>query len=439
MFLLILAIVLVRAHGRMIYPDFWAEDGGVYFTDVLANGFSSLFVPYAGYYHGLAKLFTYLIVKILPLSLWAIAAFWGSTLLFVWSAWLFTSKDYEWLIPSQRQRNWTAALFTLTPGMNEVIGNIANTNWILFWVVAAIALKNPAKRIRAWELLFILLVSLSIGTAILIVPLFIWRAFYEVRNVGDQKAAARSIVAAVFLFAGAGLISYSLFYLKPADNYEFNYDKVAGMRELLAVGPDILFKQIQKSVIFRPWLGSGLATALNDFGKLPVLAVLATLAIWGLLVNAFRDERRRAAAMPVAIFLVCIAAWALLRAIGRPGSLDVPYWIGNNYWAHRYSYPLGFGAILFWMILLGPVGKVAAWQRRLFAFFILLNLVHGMDRIFIRAYQWTQPNYPHAALWSGRYQPLESALKTGCPKEVKVLIYPHPWAIYYTSPKSDCP
>ena len=66
-------------------------------------------------------------------------------------------------------------MFCLLPGLTEMTGNLCNLTWILFCWLALVGLKDPSVPLTWIEVGLSVLVTLSIGTAILLVPLFLWR------------------------------------------------------------------------------------------------------------------------------------------------------------------------------------------------------------------------------------------------------------------------
>jgi hypothetical protein len=56
---LCLAIILYRKWDSFVNPQFWAEDGAIFFQGAHELGWSSILRPYAGYHHFLQRLLAY--------------------------------------------------------------------------------------------------------------------------------------------------------------------------------------------------------------------------------------------------------------------------------------------------------------------------------------------------------------------------------------------
>ena len=82
-FLICLSILSLRGWMRLVYPEFWAEDSTIYFTDAIREGFSVLFVPRFGTYHVIQRFIAALIVSVMPIGSWA---FWNTLICYVIAA-----------------------------------------------------------------------------------------------------------------------------------------------------------------------------------------------------------------------------------------------------------------------------------------------------------------------------------------------------------------
>ena len=56
----VIFVLIIRKPSALLNPQFWAEDGTVFFVDAFSSGFSSLSITYADYFHTFPRLIAYL-------------------------------------------------------------------------------------------------------------------------------------------------------------------------------------------------------------------------------------------------------------------------------------------------------------------------------------------------------------------------------------------
>lgn len=450
-FLLLLAILIQRGWVRLSIPDFWAEDGRVFFLDALTDGVRSLLHPMAGSYFTIERLIMLGAVKLAPLA-WVpfvvCLACIGVTA-FIMSR--IVADDYDWLVPSPTVRLMAACLFCLLPGLNEMLGNLCNLNWILFcWPLLA-GLQDPRRPLTGVTMAAIALVAISVGTSILLVPLFVWRAVAAASPRGAARSAAREWwVVAILVIAGA---------LVPA---LFGGTRPPGSPGVTMIGlARVWYDHVARLVGFTPWIGDRLTFALDEWqptglyraGK---VAFLAFGLIW-----AWR-HRHEPRAQAIAIAVAGVSTWTVLSAVTRTYALDLlQRQRGPWFYEYRYSFIMSFAAVLFWVVVLDGSRRRAGRRAATPAIaFLSLGIILSAHRFNIDAY--SNPRYytraigptvvvaplttynvdpPRTAHWQEAAPILARALATGCPHSVTVLQYPDPWAFTYVSPRpaAACP
>ena len=115
------------------------------------------------------------------------------------------SPAYEWLIPSSYLRAILASMFCLLPGLTEMMGNSCNLTWILFCWLALVGLKDPKVPLTWIEVGLSVLVTLSVGVAILLVPLFIWRLVISKARIPTSHWVRGIVQLAILIVLGVGL------------------------------------------------------------------------------------------------------------------------------------------------------------------------------------------------------------------------------------------
>lgn len=195
----IAVVLFLRRPDSLLNPQFWAEDGAIFFRDQLLLGTAAALVhPYAGYVHLVPRLVAAIASAFPPerqpllydASALAIAAACCS---------LFASPAYRFLIRSDAVRAIACVIAAVLPFANELVGTIANVQWYLA-LAALLLLVHPAERrttIRtALAAIAIALCVLSAPQTIIFIPIAIVR-LWDRRPAGQAMAAMFLICAAV--------------------------------------------------------------------------------------------------------------------------------------------------------------------------------------------------------------------------------------------------
>jgi hypothetical protein len=171
---LAVALVALRKSDSLLNPQFWAEDGALFFIEAERyGGWGLLFRPYEGYLHLLPRLIAALATP-LPLTL--------APGFYAWSS-LAVTGSIAWWLQSPRITLPGGAVAALAlaavPHTGEVYLTTCNLQWIAALGLFALGLTTdattPATRIG--EAALLLITGLSGPFVLLALPLFAWRAF----------------------------------------------------------------------------------------------------------------------------------------------------------------------------------------------------------------------------------------------------------------------
>ena len=157
-----------RAPDALANPQFWAEDGAVFFVQERASGIAALWRPYAGYLHLLPRLVA-----------WAATAFplAVAPVVYVFAAWVASATACAYflhrLLPWRLAAGGAAGL-VLMPSSGEVFGTLTNVQWLLqLGLLAACFAPAPAggRALRVGLAAGVLLASLTGPFSVLLAPI----------------------------------------------------------------------------------------------------------------------------------------------------------------------------------------------------------------------------------------------------------------------------
>lgn len=124
-FLVCLLLFFLKSPDAVLYPQFWAEDGAIFYAQQFGKNWPQLTTPYAGYIHFIPRMIAWLAIPIKPLYVplfYNVAAIIIDSLCVVY-AFKYLSFMY----------GATAALisFFLLPTVGDIYGTMTNIQWFL--------------------------------------------------------------------------------------------------------------------------------------------------------------------------------------------------------------------------------------------------------------------------------------------------------------------
>ncbi len=197
----VVAVIAVRKHDSLTNPQFWAEDGGLFFIDQERFRTWLLFAPYQGYLHLLPRLIAAL-GRYVPLA--AVPAF------YAWFA-LIVTGAVAWGLQSQRVplAGTTAAALAiaLIPNTGEVYLTVCNLQWVLALGLFALAICNDPETLlqRSLEILALLILGLTGPFIAPALPIFCWRALH---NRSAWSLMLLALAAACLCIQAPDMLSY---------------------------------------------------------------------------------------------------------------------------------------------------------------------------------------------------------------------------------------
>lgn len=172
-FIAAFSIVVSRRPDILFNPQFWAEDGTVWYAHAYNFGIAySIFSPFNGYFQTISRL-TAAVAQLFPL-LWAPFIFnLIAIVIKILPVNVITSSRFSKLIPSLYTRLLLAVLYLALPNTIEVHANITNAHWYLAILACMVVLATPSRLPiwRTFDLGIILLSALSGPFSILLTPI----------------------------------------------------------------------------------------------------------------------------------------------------------------------------------------------------------------------------------------------------------------------------
>ncbi len=337
------AILVLRKPDALINPQFWAEDGLIFFAGAYHDGWASVGHTYNGYFHLIPRLVAYFSSLILPVvhapMLYDFAA---CAMVVLTVGTLFSRR----LVLSWRERTGMAlATVLVSHASGEVFLNSTNLHWYAALVLLLTVLKaSPDMRygsVKAQWMWDGMLIGVLGMTSPVIVPLLLlfllrWRLFRDRHSV--CMAVLASMVGAVQLWS-------IVLHLKGAEG---SMMVEGGLVSRSGVWMQIINQRVVQDMFFfgfpEGWLPAWCGCV--------VAGLLLGFLTWGGLTLAVG---RRGLFLGFCFFgLVVLAmAWTRNRAD--------PLWLVMSGLGERYFYLPG--VILAWLLVLTTQSARFGWMR----------------------------------------------------------------------------
>mgnify|MGYP001267593028 CR=1 FL=1 len=199
----LITLFLFRIPDLVLRPQFWAEDGNIFFREAMCFGPESLFKSYQGYYLLLPRLTAYFASFFDQLYAPAIYCF---IAVFLTAVVLNLVLSPRLLLPA---KPLLALLIVISANGNEVAGNITNAQWYLAIGLLVVFLLQPSVfgRTLIFEALFVLAAGLTGPFILLMLPVIVFMVWVN-RTV--PLARLRILVLSFAAFVAASVQAYAL-------------------------------------------------------------------------------------------------------------------------------------------------------------------------------------------------------------------------------------
>jgi len=404
---LFFVLTAVKGIERLIYPAIWAEDGSVFLKQAFEIGWSSLFIPYDGYFHTVPRLIalmsTWLPINGIPFFI-VLACY----AIFTYTITLLFTKPYKWLFRDQTYIFIVAFLLLLSPGQKEILGNLTNLHWYLLLLLSIIALKDIELQYTFRELIIVFLCVSTEGAVIILLPLFATRLFLRWNKALNQKYGDILIISMICVFTIINLL------LSKGSHIAFTFSTYF----------DVFITQFVNFFIFHIFVGDHLTLDLHNYKTLSL--VIAVLIVF-LLSFVLRKTWEKSYLL-IVILSFCALLLPVMVAMARPMSIitlkTFSYFDPYHWFQFRYSFYVPAIASIFWFFLISRIPDHKIVKSLMITVILLSQVFMNTHRMAIHKY--TQPSE-----WSEKAKILEQSISTGCPNAVTVNINPAGWAVTF--------
>ncbi len=203
-------VLFIRKTDSFLNPQFWAEDGTIFFLQQYENGASVIFQPYAGYLHLVPRLVALFADTFFPYSEAPLIYNFSSLLLTLFVVANVFSPRFK-----VKPKPLVALAIVLVPlYSNEVFLNITNIQWILSFLLIILLLKQKPDSSYGnvagqfiYDLLLLAFCGLTGPFSIFFMPFFIWRGYRD-RDLYSTSllltALTTALVQMLFIISASG-------------------------------------------------------------------------------------------------------------------------------------------------------------------------------------------------------------------------------------------
>lgn len=188
-----IAILYYRKGQQFHVPQFWAEDGIVFFADAYHYGSTSILMPSAGYHHLLLRLVAYSASYLSPVlapHLYLFAALCAHALIL---AYLFSDRV------NLPHKFWIGLSIVAAPSVTEIFLTLTNTQWYLALGLVLLLLSSTPRTLcgKVFDLILTFVLGLTGPFVLGLFPLFLTRTFRDKSSHWKRVCAVAAIACII--------------------------------------------------------------------------------------------------------------------------------------------------------------------------------------------------------------------------------------------------
>jgi hypothetical protein len=414
-FSLCLSVLALRCRHRLLRAHLWAEDGSTFLKDAIEHGFGAIFDQYAGYFHVVPRLLAALFARH-SLDSFALHVTLSCLVIFAASAALLARSSLRALLPDDALRVAGAVALCFLPGLEEILGNLANLHSALFLGAVLLSLKSLAVPLRPWELALLVIIGSSAGELVVLLPVFVLRAALRARRADPLSARIPEWTAAAIIAGWA--VASALMWRRQAALGQFG--------EFARSSPEYYVQVALETFAFRflvhPLVGDSGAVWVGARGG---IFIILSVSLAAFLAWRLWRERGESTLLLLAC-AACLSGQILLTWYVRPGSEQTELFgriSTRDVFTHRYMWLATPTALLLWLVALQSLG-LRRWRSAAALGLCVLVIATAWYKRKIGPYGFQTD-------WAGTVAQLRAipAGQTG-----QVPINPEGWSIQVTGP-----
>jgi hypothetical protein len=143
LFAVAVLLLFLKSPDAILHPQFWAEDGFIFFAQQLTVPWPLVFTPYSGYLHAIPRIVAW-------------GASWFSPVIapLVYNVAAILINAFCISFVSLRLKGWFAGpavflAFFIVPTVGDIFGTLTNVQWFVQFVIASVCLFPPQQDSRA--------------------------------------------------------------------------------------------------------------------------------------------------------------------------------------------------------------------------------------------------------------------------------------------------
>jgi hypothetical protein len=288
------AMLFHRRPDSLSLPQFWCEDGELFFLQSYHMGFVSFFHQYMGYLHLFPRLVSisaeYCVPRLYIPLYYNLLSFIAFLLLAIYIWWRGAENKWTAL--------WMVLCLTMIPIRNEIYMTITDQQWSLA-LGLLIPLANPAKQ-KYWiwaDTFLILLAGLSSIFVLVFLPLILFSYFISRAEIKREPIKKLPFLAYGFAIFMTGL-TFALYHVERSQGKTIFWEVIKGLLKLY-------YQQ------FVHLTGSVSWTNTDSLGVVALVGSIfafLTLFVWCLSMKKAKNEREYAAFIFISASLLAFAA-----------------------------------------------------------------------------------------------------------------------------------
>ncbi|WP_138499133.1 hypothetical protein [Nostoc sp. PA-18-2419] len=411
MFLLAFILIISRRPDAILNPQFWAEDGTVFYAQTYNNGIiNSLFSPYAGYLDAIARLtaaFSMLFsFKSAPLVFNLIAI-----IIQILPVNFLISSRFSKLIPNINYRIYISFLYLALPGCYEVNANITNAQWrIALLIFMAIISKSSNFLVNLFDILIILIGGLTGPFSILIILAILFLIIFEKKS--NQKKRINNL----FYIKLVLLLGTALTQILVLTNNQIGQSRISKIGSIFLSFNDVrkILEILTNQVFSMSFFGTHITNYLiNSLPESLYIILNITLLIVGSIILFYLLLKSSIELRAFIIFATLIPFTAIALEFPHV-TLFEPVGVGGRYW---FNLVLAFSLGTIWLCY--KIYSIKTHMAKIFAVTILATMSIGIVT------DWQHPAFTDFkfAKYADRFMELPSG------QEIIIPTNPEPWSM----------